>query len=133
MSIFNSKNITPSRLALLNAILLTIIVSILAYIMLDKKWEVIWIAASSFTISYFLYLNTLKYFIYRKIKLIYKLILDTKATKKEEYFYEKIVPEKTIEEVRDEVEKWANFKNVEIQNLKDNEKFRKEFLMKSCP
>lgn len=129
MSIFQSKNITPPILSLINSSALTVILSALSFPMLDKKWQVIYVALCTFVASYFLFFYTLKYFIFRKIKLIYKLILDTKASKKTEFFYEKIVPRKSIDEVRLEVEKWANVKNIEIQNLKDNEQFRKEFLM----
>lgn len=129
MAIFQSKNITPNFLALINAIALSIILSILSIPLLQPKWQVIYVVLTTFVVSYLLYLNTLKYFIYRKIKLIYKLILDTKASKKTEFFYEKIVPRKSIDEVREEVEKWAHVKNIEIKALKENEQFRKEFLM----
>lgn len=129
MSLMNPKNITPVRLALWNAVALTIFITLLTLFILDDKVQVIWISVGTFLSSYFLYLSTLRYFIYRKIKLIYKLIFDTKATKKEEYFYERILPHKSIEEVRDEVEDWKNKKNIEIQVLRNNEQFRKEFLM----
>lgn len=83
----------------------------------------------TFVITYWLYYSTLQRFIYRKIKLIYKFIYQTKATKKEEYFYENILPQKSIEEVSDDVEKWASQKRNEIEVLRANEQYRKEFLM----
>ena len=68
-------------------------------------------------------------FIYRKIKLIYKFIYQTKATKREEFFYDNILPQKSIEEVSDDVQQWATQRKNEIEVLQRNEDFRKEFLM----
>ena len=81
-----------------------------------------------FTGSYALILFTLEKFIYRKIKLIYKLIHQTKATKKEEVYFKYILPQKSIDEVREDVEKWGEKRNEEIELLKKNEAYRKEFL-----
>lgn len=67
-------------------------------------------------------------FINRKIKLIYKLIYQTKASKREEFYYKNILPQKSIEEVRDDVEEWAEQKKTEIETLQQNEAYRKEFL-----
>ena len=76
-----------------------------------------------------MYYYTMQLFIYRKIKIIYKFIYQIKATKKEEIFYDKILPKKSIEEVSEDVEKWAIKRTQEIEVLKANELFRKEFLM----
>lgn len=70
----------------------------------------------------------LERFIYRKIKLIYKFIYQTKATKREETYYKYILPKKSIDEVREDVEAWANQNKQEIELLRANEQFRKEFL-----
>lgn len=67
-------------------------------------------------------------FIYRKIKLIYKFIYQTKASKKEEMYYKYILPQKSMDEVREDVEAWAEQRQKEIELLKKNELFRKEFL-----
>jgi len=61
--------------------------------------------------------------------LIYKFIYQTKATKREAFFHEKILPQKSIEEVSRDVERWAIEKKSEIEILEKNEQFRKEFLM----
>ena len=71
---------------------------------------------------------TLERFIYRKIKLIYKFIYQTKASKKEETYYQYLLPQKSIDEVREDVEEWAEKQVEEIELLKRNEQFRKEFL-----
>ncbi|MDE1191983.1 MAG: ATP-binding protein [Arachidicoccus sp.] len=70
----------------------------------------------------------LRRFIYRKIKLIYKFIYQTKASKREEFFYKNVIPQKTIEEVEEDVQEWSQKKNEEIESLRENEKYRKEFL-----
>ena len=77
---------------------------------------------------YFLILYFLQKFIYNKIKTIYRLIYQTKATKREEFYYRNILPRKGIDEVREDVEQWATQRNLEIDNLKRNEQFRREFL-----
>jgi two-component system, OmpR family, phosphate regulon sensor histidine kinase PhoR len=78
--------------------------------------------------SFGLILFTLEKFIYRKIKLIYKLIHQTKATRKEEVYFKYILPQKSIDEVREDVEKWGERRNEEIELLRQNEAYRKEFL-----
>src|ERR1700712_4807646 len=77
---------------------------------------------------YGLILYTLQRFIYRKIKLIYKFIYQTKASKREETYYKYILPQKSIDEVREDVEKWASQQKEEIEILRSNEAYRKEFL-----
>jgi two-component system phosphate regulon sensor histidine kinase PhoR len=78
--------------------------------------------------GYLLISFVLERFIYRKIKLIYKFIYQTKATKKEETYYKYILPQKSIDDVREDVEAWATEKKEEIELLRENEQFRKEFL-----
>jgi two-component system phosphate regulon sensor histidine kinase PhoR len=79
-------------------------------------------------VIYLLVNQILELFIYRKIKLIYKLISHTKASKREEAFQKYVLPRKGIDEVREDVENWAAQKADEIQQLQSNEQFRKEFL-----
>lgn len=78
--------------------------------------------------GYLLIIFVLERFIYRKIKLIYKFIYQTKATKKEETYYKYLLPQKSIDEVREDVEAWAEENKQEIELLRKNEQFRKEFL-----
>jgi two-component system phosphate regulon sensor histidine kinase PhoR len=80
-------------------------------------------------VAYLIIFYTVKRFIYRKIKLIYKLIYQTKASKKEEFYFKNILPQKTISEVSEDVEAWAIQHKGELELLKKNEVFRKEFLL----
>ena len=77
---------------------------------------------------YGLVLFMVQQFVYRKIKLIYKLISQTKASKREEFYYKNILPQKSMDEVREDVENWARQKKAEVEILQQNEAYRKEFL-----
>lgn len=125
---FKNKSFTPQELSLLTAFILSVPIATGIFIF-KPVW---WICLLSFIVifagSYGLILFTLQTFIYRKIKLIYKLIYQTKASKKEEFYYKNLLPQKGIEEVRADVEQWAAQKKQEVEILRRNEAFRKEFL-----
>ncbi len=125
---FKGKNLSPKQLAALTALLLASLIAISIYV-LFPKWELLLTYfIASFAIIYFLLYEILERFIYRKIKLIYKLISQTKASKREEAYQKYILPQKGIDDVREDVEEWAAQKTKEIQDLQSNEAFRKEFL-----
>ncbi|MFM7222068.1 MAG: sensor histidine kinase, partial [Bacteroidota bacterium] len=67
-------------------------------------------------------------FVERKIKLIYKFIHQTKASKREEFYLNKLLPKQSIDEVGEEVLQWADQRKAEMEVLERNEAFRKEFL-----
>src|SRR6516164_3510104 len=124
----STKNLTPRQLSSFTALVLAVPIALGIYI-LTGDWErslvsLLFIFIGSFALIQF----TLEKFIYRKIKLIYKLIHQTKATKKEEMYFKYILPQKSIDEVREDVEKWGEKRNEEIEMLKKNEAYRKEFL-----
>jgi len=122
------KNITPRQLSFFTALLLAAPISLLVYFV-EKSF--MWGFGSFIVIllgSHLLISFMLERFIYRKIKLIYKFIYQTKATRKEETYYKYILPQKSIDEVRQDVEEWAEENKQEIEILRKNEQFRKEFL-----
>jgi two-component system phosphate regulon sensor histidine kinase PhoR len=125
---FSTKNLSPQRLAALTALLLSVPVAVGIYA-ITGNWK---IGIASLVIvwagSFGLILFTLEKFIYRKIKLIYKLIYQTKATRKEEVYFKYILPQKSIDEVREDVQAWGERRNAEIELLRKNEAYRKEFL-----
>ncbi|MCU0387768.1 MAG: cell wall metabolism sensor histidine kinase WalK [Chitinophagaceae bacterium] len=123
-----TKNLTPQQLSLFTALILTIPVSAGVFILRQEWWIVVVCSVLFAAMSYALILSTLQKFIYRKIKLIYKFIYQTKASRREETYYKYILPQKSIDEVREDVEKWAEQRQGEIEMLKANEAFRKEFL-----
>ncbi len=124
----SNKNLSPQQLSALTAAVLSITICLAILFISKSLWEALASFILIFIGSYALILFTLQKFIYRKIKLIYKLIYQTKATKREEFYYKNILPQKGIDEVRKDVEEWAEQRKKEIETLQANEAFRKEFL-----
>ncbi len=124
----SAKNFSPQQLALGTALALSIPIALGFFIFKPVWWIALLVFAIIFIGSFALILFTLQTFIYRKIKLIYKLIYQTKASKREEFYYKNILPQKSIDEVREDVEAWAMQRKAEIEILQRNEAFRKEFL-----
>ena len=125
---FTTKNLSPRQLSAFTAIVLAVPVSILVYLV-EQNW--LWAVASFIILSlgaFLLISFILERFIYRKIKLVYKFINRTKATRKEETYYKYVLPQKSIDEVREDVEAWAEENEKELEILRHNEQFRKEFL-----
>ena len=125
----SAKNLSTQQIAALTAFPLAILVAITGYLY-QENWKVVAIAVAGFYIfSYLLISFILRKFIFQKLKLIYKLIYQTKATKKEEFYYDNLLPQKSIDEVREDVEVWAEHHKEEIELLRENETYRKEFLL----
>lgn len=126
--VLQKKSLSPRELAAYSGIVLSVPIAA-AFFFLQKDWKTAVIALPLVFIAvYTVILFVIERFIYRKVKLIYKIINRTKATKKEEMYYKYLLPQKSIDEVRDDVEAWAEQQAGEIELLKKNEVFRKEFL-----
>lgn len=125
---FKEKNLSPKQLAALTALLIATLIALSIFMLFSNPKLCITYFIVSFISIYFLMGQILEYFIYRKIKLIYKLISQTKASKREEAYQKYVLPQKGIDDVREDVEEWAAQKAKEIQDLQSNEAFRKEFL-----
>lgn len=125
---FSKKNFSPAQIASITATAIAIPIAAGIGILQNSllaagiSLAIIWLGC------YFVFHIAMEQFIYRKIKLIYKFINQKKATKKEEFFYQNVLPAKTIDEVRQEVEEWGDRQAKEIDTLRRNEVFRKEFL-----
>src|SRR2546428_10572322 len=115
------KNPTPRVIAFLTALILTCVVSIIS-LFFESKWlEVGITSALTFAISYLLTLYALEFFIYRKIKLIYKSIHQLKTQKTDPLLPPLFaITEDPISEVTKDVLKWAEDQTVEIEQLKKN-------------
>ena len=122
-----TKNISPRQLSLLTALLLSLPIGI-GFFLVESLIAGVIAGIVVFFLSFFLIDFVLEWFIYRKIKLIYKFIYQTKASKREETYYKYILPKKSIDEVSEDVEKWAEQRSAEIATLKSNEAYRREFL-----
>ena len=125
---FPTKNLSPQQLSVITAFIIAIPISTGIYYFEPVWWSSVICFIIIFSGSYALILFMVQQFVYRKIKLIYKLIYQTKASKREEFYYKNILPQKSIDEVRQDVEIWAEQRKAEIELLKQNEVYRKEFL-----
>ncbi|WP_018627039.1 sensor histidine kinase [Niabella aurantiaca] len=125
---FDPKNLSPRKLSFYTALGLATPISIIEYI-LEQKWQP---AVASFFVvlvgGYLLISFVLERFIYRKIKVIYKFIYQTKATRRQETYYKYILPKKSLDEVAVDVENWAQENQQKVATLQANEEFRREFL-----
>ena len=80
--------------------------------------------ATSFVVFYYL----IEKYIYSKIKLIYKLIHNLKLGRDLRDALGEHVSADPINDVEQEVKEWAKQKSTEIDGLRNQEKFRREFL-----
>lgn len=124
-----NKNISPQALAAFSALILALIFSLGSLVLRFSLASFIIIFITVFIVVYILFEYMIRHFIYRKIKLIYKFIFQTKASKKEDFYNREILPPQSLEEVDHDVQEWAIQKREEIENLQRNEQFRKEFLL----
>jgi two-component system phosphate regulon sensor histidine kinase PhoR len=89
---------------------------------------VIFIPLANFLMCFFLFGYFVEKFIYRKIKLIYKTIHDMKAGKGSPKNTHIDMDQNIVHQVEMEVRDWASGKTQEIEELRNNEIYRKEFL-----
>jgi len=122
------KNLTSRQTSLIIAAILSIIFAFSLFFITQRLILIFIFFILFFTLTYFLTQYFYEIVINRQIKLIYKLIAQTKATKREEFFIKNVLPEKSIEEVSKDVEVWAFNRVKEIEILQENDTFRKEFL-----
>ena len=125
---FETKNYTPVQLALLNALVISTCGFITTLLFSKNIVFTILLTILLFGVSFLLTRFLVNKFLNRKIKLIYKFIHQTKASKREEFFKKTILPQQSLEEVGEEVLLWADQRKNEMEMLEKNEIFRKEFL-----
>src|SRR3982751_3289347 len=114
----SSKNLSPQQLSATTATIIALPTSLGIYFFEPVWWIALVAMVVIFLGSYGLILFMVQSFVYRKIKLIYKLIYQTKASKREEFYYKSILPQKSIDDVREDVEEWAIHRKEEIELLK---------------
>lgn len=124
-----NKNFSPRILAFSTALITAIVIAVISLFFVYKPIVSVIIFAIAFVVTFVLYYYTIERFVYRKIKLIYKFIYQTKATKREEFFNKNILPQKTLDEVDADVQAWAKEQKEQVASLQLNEQYRKEFLM----
>ena len=123
-----AKSFTPSKIAFLNSTVIGLSVFLLS--LLSWKSTIVSIigALVIFLLCFFLTKYLVDQFINRRVKLIYKFIRQTKASKREEFYNKNILPKQSLDEVTEDVLQWSDQRKNEIEILERNEQFRKEFL-----
>lgn len=95
----------------------------------QQSWQYFLVTfAISFAVSFFAFYYLFQRYIYSKIKLIYKLIHNLKLGKDLKDALGDKMSDDPINDVEQQVRDWAKEKKKEIDTLKDQEKFRREFL-----
>lgn len=95
----------------------------------QQSWYFMLVSFSvSFVTSFIMFYYLLEKYIYSKIKLIYKLIHNLKLGKDLKDALGEYVSTDPINDVEHEVKEWAGAKKQEIDLLKKQEQFRREFL-----
>lgn len=115
-------------LILINAGAVAITLSAVNYYF-QHKWLDVWITLGvSFIVSFIIFYYLIEKYIYSKIKLIYKLIHNLKLGRDLRDALGEHISADPINDVEHEVKEWAREKKLEIDDLRKQEKFRREFL-----
>ena len=127
------KNATPIVVARVSSLIiwfLTFVILLIIKIFFPGSihwYVVISVPVVIGTAGFFIYYRSLEKFIYRKIKLIYKTIYETKLPAEEKTNKDKISDD-IIEDAESEVLNWQKNKTKEFRKQKKLERYRKEFL-----
>jgi two-component system phosphate regulon sensor histidine kinase PhoR len=123
------RNPKPIYIAIVVASIISVVVSLTHFFLSDFNWVntiIIFLLSGGLTFIVFFY--SLEFFIYRKIKLIYKTIHSLKTQKYDAVFQNYDWTNDPISAMNKEVIVWARDKKEEIDQLKRLAEFRKEFL-----
>jgi len=117
-----------SVLVFINALAVAIALSIVNYYFQHKFLDLAVTFAISFITSYVVFYYLIEKYVYSKIKLIYKLIHNLKLGRDLRDALGESTSTDPIGDVEQEVKDWAREKKSEIEQLRSQEKFRREFL-----
>ena len=115
-------------LVFINALAVALSLSIINFYFQQKWVNFIITFSVSIIITYAVFYYLIERFVYSKIKLIYKLIHNLKLGRDLKDALGEYVSSDPINDVEHEVKEWARDKKSEIDQLKEQEKFRREFL-----
>ncbi len=126
------KNPRPGQLAFYAAVIIALVTAaglLIEYYATGQVlawWIPVILPLAVLIISYVVFFLFLKVFIYRKVKLIYKYIHETKTGRNPGEKPDLRMPD--INTVEAEVKEWASSKREELQQLRDTARFRREFI-----
>ena len=115
-------------LIFINALAVALSLSIINFYFQKNLIDSVITFSVSLVTSYLVFYYLIERFVYSKIKLIYKLIHNLKLGKDLKDALGEYVSADPINDVEQEVKDWARDKKSEIDQLKEQEKFRREFL-----
>ncbi len=122
------KRYSPSTIALLLGLLSFLLVLLTSYLVFGQLLYSAVVAIIVFIFIYSIVLYYITQILDKKINTIYKLINQTKAGKREQFYNNEILPRPTLDELTNDVEKWTNENSNNFELLEKNEQYRKEFL-----
>lgn len=115
-------------LVFLNAILVASALALVSFFLKLELLDVVLIFICASLISFIIFYILMERYVYSKIKIIYKLIHHLKLGKDIKESLAEQVSSDPIGDVQKEVREWATDKKKEIDALKSQEKYRREFL-----
>ncbi len=115
-------------LILITASAVAITITIVNYYFMHRWYDAAVTFAASFVTSFLVFYYLIEKYIYSKIKLIYKLIHNLKLGNDLRDALGEHISNDPINDVEKEVKAWAREKKTEIDELRRQEKFRREFL-----
>jgi two-component system phosphate regulon sensor histidine kinase PhoR len=115
-------------LVFINALAVAITLSAVNYYFQHKWYDMLVTFFASIISSYVVFYYLIEKYVYSKIKLIYKLIHNLKLGRDLRDALGEHVSADPINDVEQEVKAWAKEKKSEIDELRKQERFRREFL-----
>ncbi|GAB2703554.1 ATP-binding protein [Mucilaginibacter koreensis] len=115
-------------LILITAGAVAVTITIVNYYFMHRWYDAAVTFTASFVTSFLVFYYLIEKYIYSKIKLIYKLIHNLKLGNDLRDALGEHISNDPINDVEQEVKNWAREKKSEIDELKRQEKFRREFL-----
>ncbi|MDB5285159.1 MAG: Integral rane sensor signal transduction histidine kinase [Mucilaginibacter sp.] len=115
-------------LVLINALAVAVTISIVNYYFRHSWYDVAITFSASFVSSFIFIYYLIEKYIVAKIKIIYKLIHNLKLGKDLKDAIGDHVTSDPINDVEKDVKEWAKQKKSEIEDLKKQEQFRRDFL-----
>jgi two-component system phosphate regulon sensor histidine kinase PhoR len=131
---FRFKNQTPRQLALITACASSLLVTALLALLGSFNprvhlpvWELLLVAAAVFSTGYAINYLFVKHYIYRRIKLIYKIIHRHKGAGKLSV-KKGSLPADKLDEVEKEVHEWAEAREREVEEMEKLAAYRRRFI-----
>lgn len=127
------KNLTPFQLTIYSSLIITTLVTILLILLqflnLVHFETISWVVLPLLLliITYFVFSSAIKWYIYRRIKVIYKTIRSSKSST-QTTFRDIDLNSDIMEETENEVSEWAFDRDKEIASLKESENYRRKFV-----